>query len=101
MVEHLSDEQLAHLRRGGHDPDKVYNAYKAAVEHNGQPTVILAKTDQGLRPGRSRRRPEHHAPAENLNDEELREFRARFEIPIPDEGLHQAPFYRPPTTARR
>ena len=64
LVEHLSDEQLSKLNRGGHDPEKVYAAYKAAVEHKGAPTVILAKTDQGLRPGRGRRRPQHHPSAE-------------------------------------
>src|SRR5439155_6554714 len=47
MVEHLSDEQIDHLRRGGHDPEKVYAAFRAAVEHTGQPTVILAKTIKG------------------------------------------------------
>ena len=64
MVKHLSDDQLKKLRRGGHDPVKVYDAYKAAVEHKGQPTVVLVADDQGLRPRRSGRRQEHHAPAE-------------------------------------
>ena len=63
MVEHLSDEQLQKLRRGGHDPEKVYAAFKAAVEHKGAPTVILAKTIKGLWPGRSWRRPQHDPPA--------------------------------------
>ena len=60
----MTDDDIWRLNRGGHDPHKVYAAYAAAVKHKGQPTVILAKTDQGLRHGRGRRGPEHHAPAE-------------------------------------
>ena len=64
MVKHLSDDQLKKLTLGGHDPIKVYNAYKAAVEHKGAPTVDPGAHDQGLRPRRSGRRQEHHPPAE-------------------------------------
>ena len=64
LVAHLSDDELLRLRRGGHDPRKVYNAYKAAVETNGQPDRDPGPHHQGLRPGRSRRRPQHHPPAE-------------------------------------
>ena len=64
LVAHLSDEQLLRLRRGGHDPKKVYNAYKAAVENIGSPTADPGPHHQRLRLGRSRRRPQHHPPAE-------------------------------------
>ena len=64
MVKHLSDDQLRKLTLGGHDPIKVYNAYKAAVEHKGSPTVVDRADDQRLRSGRGGRGQEHHAPAE-------------------------------------
>ena len=64
MVAALSDEELKKLRRGGHDPEKVYAAYKAAVEYQGKPTVILAKTIKGYGLGEGGRRPQRHAPAE-------------------------------------
>jgi pyruvate dehydrogenase E1 component len=96
MVSHLSDEQLRKMRRGGHDPEKVYAAYQAAVAHKGAPTVILAKTIKGYGLG-------EHGEGRNvthkqkiLNEDELREFRARFGIPISDADLPSAPFYRPP-----
>ncbi len=96
MVNHLSDEQIRKLKRGGHDPQKVYAAYKAAVEHKGQPTVILAKTVKGygLGEGGEGRNVTHQQ--KKLNEKELREFRARFEIPISDEDVVNTPFYRPP-----
>jgi pyruvate dehydrogenase E1 component len=96
MVEHLSDEQLAKLRLGGHDPIKVHAAYKAAVDHKGQPTVILAKTIKGYGLGESGEGKNITHQQKKLNDEELRMFRSRFGIPIADEQLHDAPFYRPP-----
>src|SRR5246500_3482545 len=95
MVEHLSDEQLARMRLGGHDPIKVYAAYKAAVEHRGQPTIILAKTIKGYGLGEAGEGKNITHQQKKLNDEELRLFRSRFGIPIPDEELHDAPFYRP------
>ena len=64
LVADLSDDQLARLPRGGHDPVKVYNAYKRAFEHRGQPTVILAKTVKGYGMGEAGERPQHDAPAE-------------------------------------
>jgi pyruvate dehydrogenase E1 component len=96
MVEHLSDEQLQKLKRGGHDPVKVYAAYKAAVEHKGSPTVILAKTIKGYGLGEAGEGKNITHQQKKLNEEELREFRARFGIPIPDEDVAEAPFYRPP-----
>ncbi len=96
MVEHLSDEQLARMRLGGHDPIKVYAAYKAALEHRGSPTVILAKTIKGYGLGESGEGRNITHQQKKINDEELMRFRSRFGIPIPDEQLHDAPFYCPP-----
>ena len=96
MVEHLTDEQLFKLRRGGHDPIKVYTAYKAAVEHKGSPTVILAKTIKGYGLGEAGEGKNVTHQQKKLNEDELREFRARFGIPIPDDQVADAPFYRPP-----
>jgi len=96
MFSHLSDEQLRKMRRGGHDPEKVYAAYKAAVAHRGAPTVILAKTIKGYGLGESGEGRNVTHKQKLLNEEELREFRARFGIPISDAELPDAPFYRPP-----
>ena len=96
MVEHLSDEQLRKMRRGGHDPEKVYNAYKAAVEHQGAPTVILTKTIKGYGLGESGEGKNVTHKQTKLNEEELREFRTRFGIPISDDEIAKAPFYTPP-----
>jgi pyruvate dehydrogenase E1 component len=96
MVEHFSDEQLSRIRLGGHDPLKVHAAYKAAVEHRGSPTVILAKTIKGYGLGEAGEGKNITHQQKKLNEEELRIFRSRFGIPIPDEELHDAPFYRPP-----
>jgi len=95
MVRALSDEDLKKLRRGGHDPEKVYAAYKAAVECEGKPTVILAKTIKGygLGEGGEGRNVTHQQ--KKLGEKELREFRSRFGVPISDEEVSQAPFYRP------
>ncbi len=95
MVEHLSDDQLAKMRLGGHDPLKVYAAFKAAVEHTGSPTVVLAKTIKGYGLGESGEGKNITHQQKKINDQELMIFRSRFGIPIPDEELHNAPFYRP------
>jgi pyruvate dehydrogenase E1 component len=95
MVENLTDEEIARLRRGGHDPEKVYAGYKAAVEHRGQPTVILAKTVKGYGLGEAGEGKNITHQQKKLNYEELREFRARFGIPISDAELADAPFYKP------
>ena len=96
MVNHLTDDQIHKLLRGGHDPQKVYAAYKAAVDHKGSPTVILAKTVKGygLGEGGEGRNVTHQQ--KKLNERELREFRARFDIPLADEEVVETPFYRPP-----
>jgi len=96
MVEHLSDEQLERLRLGGHDPEKVYAAYKAAVEHTGSPIVILARTIKGYGLGEAGEGKNITHQQKKLNQEELREFRTRFGIPISDEDVAEAPFYKPP-----
>ena len=95
MAEHLSDEQLARMRLGGHDPIKVHAAFKAAVEHTGSPTVVLAKTIKGYGLGEAGEGKNITHQQKKLNEDELRMFRSRFGIPIPDEELHDAPFYRP------
>ncbi len=95
LVEHLSDDDLAKLRRGGHDYRKVYAAYKAATEHKGAPTVILAKTVKGwtLGPGVEARNITHQA--KKLSEAELKVFRDRLQLPIPDATLKDAPYYHP------
>ncbi len=95
MVRPLSDEDLKKLRRGGHDPEKVYAAYKAAVECQGKPTVILAKTIKGYGLGEAGEGRNVTHQQKKLGEKELREFRSRFGIPISDEEVAQAPFYRP------
>jgi pyruvate dehydrogenase E1 component len=96
MVNHLSDDQIRKLLRGGHDPAKVYAAYKAAVEHPGAPTVILAKTVKGYGLGEAGEGRNVTHQQKKLNERELREFRTRFDIPLGDEEVVETPFYRPP-----
>src|SRR5208337_1703182 len=88
-------EELSRLRLGGHDPQKVYNAYKCAVEHRGAPTVILAKTIKGYGLGSAEARNATHQE-KKLNDENLALFRSRFDIPIPEQAAHDGAPYRPP-----
>ncbi|MCE9625007.1 MAG: pyruvate dehydrogenase (acetyl-transferring), homodimeric type [Deltaproteobacteria bacterium] len=95
MVEHLSDEEIRKLRRGGHDPEKVFAAYHAAVNHQGRPTVILAKTIKGYGLGEAGEGRNITHQQKKLNEQELKVFRDRFEIPIPDSKLGDVPFYRP------
>lgn len=96
MVKHLSDEQIRKLRLGGHDPNKVYAAYKAAVEHKGAPSVILARTIKGYGLGEAGEGKNITHQQKKMNEEELREFRSRFGIPISDEEVAEAPFHRLP-----
>jgi pyruvate dehydrogenase E1 component len=95
MVKHLSDEQLKKLRLGGHDPVKVYNAYKAALETTGQPTVILARTIKGYGLGEAGEGKNITHQQKKMNESDLRVFRTRFGIPISDDEIADAPFYRP------
>jgi pyruvate dehydrogenase E1 component len=96
LVSHLSDDDLMRLRRGGHDPKKVYNAYKAAVEHRGAPTLILAHTIKGYGLGEAGEGRNISHQQKKLNENEIAHFKSRFEIPIPDEAARNAAFYRPP-----
>src|SRR5215203_6185737 len=96
MVKHLSDDQLKRLRLGGHDPVKVFNAYKAAVEHKGQPTVVLARTIKGYGLGEAGEGKNITHQQKKLNESDLRIFRTRFGIPVSDDEIAEAPFYRPP-----
>ncbi|HEY9841589.1 MAG TPA: pyruvate dehydrogenase (acetyl-transferring), homodimeric type [Candidatus Obscuribacterales bacterium] len=96
LVKDLSDDQIWSLHRGGHDSLKVYTAYHQAMKATGQPTVILAKTVKGYGLGESGEGKNITHQQKKLNDEELRDFRSRFNIPISDEDLHEAPFYKPP-----
>ncbi|MDO8675829.1 MAG: pyruvate dehydrogenase (acetyl-transferring), homodimeric type [Candidatus Omnitrophota bacterium] len=95
MAKNLSDEDIRKMRRGGHDPEKVYAAYKAAVEYKGAPTVILAKTIKGYGLGESGEGKNITHQQKKLNEEELKEFRSRFNIPIADKDIAKAPFYKP------
>jgi pyruvate dehydrogenase E1 component len=95
LVKGYSDEQIRKLRRGGHDPRKVYAAYKAAVENVGSPTVILAQTIKGYGLGESGEGKNITHQQKKLNEQELRDFRSRFAIPISDDEVAEAPFYRP------
>jgi pyruvate dehydrogenase E1 component len=100
LVNHLSDDQIRKLRRGGHDTRKVYAAYKAAVEHTGQPTLILAKTVKGYGLGEAGEGRNITHQQKKLNEKELREFRTRFRIPISDDDVADTPFFRPPPGSR-
>ena len=95
IVSKYSDSQLKKLNRGGHDPVKVYAAYKEAVENVGSPTVILAHTIKGYGLGEAGEGKNITHSQKKLNEQELREFRSRFGIPISDEDVAEAPFYRP------
>ncbi len=95
LVNHLTDEQISKLLRGGHDARKMYAAYKAAFEHKGQPTVILAKTVKGYGLGEAGEGRNISHQQKKMNEKELREFRERFKIPISDDVIAETPFFRP------
>ncbi|MBG6287245.1 MULTISPECIES: pyruvate dehydrogenase (acetyl-transferring), homodimeric type [Pseudomonas] len=94
MVKDLSDEEIWKLNRGGHDPYKVYAAYHQAVNHKGQPTVILAKTIKGYGTGSGEAKNIAHN-VKKVDVESLKSFRDKFDIPIKDDDLENLPFYRP------
>ena len=96
MVEHLSDDDIMALNRGGHDPYKVYSAYAEAVQKNGKPTVILAKTVKGYAFGDTAEAQNDTHSVKKLDIEGLKKFRNRFGIPIKDKDLESVPYYRPP-----
>jgi pyruvate dehydrogenase E1 component len=95
MVSRMTDDDIWRLNRGGHDPHKVYAAFHAANNHKGQPTVLLVKTVKGYGMGRAgeAKNPTHQL--KKLDIESIRQFRNRFNIPIPDEKLEELPFFRP------
>jgi pyruvate dehydrogenase E1 component len=95
MVDNLSDDDIMRLNRGGHDPFKVYAAYHAAVNHTGEPTVILAKTVKGYGMGDAGEAENDTHQVKKLNLEELKHFRDRFDIPLTDKELEGIPYYRP------
>lgn len=96
MVANMSDEDVWRLNRGGHDPHKVYAAYYEAVQHTGQPTVILAKTVKGYGMGIAGEGMNITHQQKKMGDDALRAFRNRFNIPIPDDQIADAPFFKPP-----
>jgi pyruvate dehydrogenase E1 component len=100
LVEHLSDEQLRKLSRGGHDPEKIYAAFHEAVQHRGAPTCILAATVKGYGLGEAGEGRNITHQQKKLNEDELKEFRTRFGIPISDHNVAEAPFYLPPEESR-
>ena len=95
MVADMSDEEIWRLKRGGHDPQKVYAAYTAAVEHTGQPTVILAQTVKGYGMGESGEGQNITHQQKKMGEESLRQFRDRFNIPIAEDRVAELPFYKP------
>jgi pyruvate dehydrogenase E1 component len=95
LVEHISDEELERMLRGGHDPEKIHAAYRAAVSNQGTPTVILAKTVKGYGLGEAGEGKNITHQQKKLNEEELKAFRSRFAIPLSDEEVTGAPFYKP------
>ena len=95
MVANMTDEDIWRLNRGGHDPIKVYAAYNEAVHHKGQPTVILAKTVKGYGMGIAGEGQNITHSQKKMGEEALKAFRDRFNIPIPDDQIASAPFYKP------
>jgi len=95
LVADMSDDDIDRLRRGGHDPVKIYAAYHAAARHKGQPTVILAKTKKGYGMGHWGQGKMGTHQQKKLDDEALREFRDRFALPLSDEDVAQLRFYNP------
>ncbi|HSC48223.1 MAG TPA: pyruvate dehydrogenase (acetyl-transferring), homodimeric type [Gammaproteobacteria bacterium] len=95
MVANMSDEEIWNLNRGGHDARKVHAAYKAAVEHRGQPTVILAKTVKGFGMGKAGQGQMGAHQQKKLDEDALKEFRDRFNIQVSNEEIGKVPFRRP------
>jgi pyruvate dehydrogenase E1 component len=95
MVANMSDDDIWRLTRGGHDPHKIYAAFKVAQEAKGQPTVLLVKTVKGFGMGKSGEARNTAHQTKKLDDESIREMRDRFAIPIPDDELAEVPFFMP------
>ena len=96
LVKNLTDQDIMYLNRGGHDPYKVYAAYAAAMEHKGQPTVILAKTVKGYGMGAAGEAGNETHSLKKLDTQSLKNFRDRFAVPVSDSEIEQVPYYRPP-----
>ena len=96
MIAGMKDEEIFNLNRGGHDPYKVYAAYRQAAGHKGQPTVILAHTVKGYGMGDAAEGKNEAHSVKKLDMESLKGFRDRFDIPIKDSELEAVPYYRPP-----
>ena len=96
MSQQLTDEQIRTIRRGGHDPDKVYAAYRAAIDHKGAPSVVLAKTIKGYGMGEVGEGRMTAHQQKRLDIDSLRQVRSRFGIPLSDEEVEQLAFYKPP-----
>jgi pyruvate dehydrogenase E1 component len=95
MVANMTDDDIWRLTRGGHDPHKIYAAFKLAQENKGTPTVLLVKTVKGFGMGKSGEARNTAHQTKKLDDEAIREMRDRFAIPIPDDELHEIPFFKP------
>ena len=95
LVEHMTDDEIWELRRGGHDPEKVYAAFHNAYHHKGQPTVLLVKTVKGYGMGKAGEGKNTVHQTKKLSDEDIRYIRDRFNIPIPDSELDKLPYYKP------
>ncbi len=95
MVSRMSDDDIWRLNRGGHDPHKIYAAYAAATVHKGQPTVILAKTIKGYGLGKQGQAQNPTHQLKKLDVQTIRDFRDRFNVPVPDDQLEKLPFYKP------
>jgi pyruvate dehydrogenase E1 component len=96
MVANMSDDEIWRLNRGGHDPHKIYAAYSAAMKHEGEPTVILAKTIKGYGMGEAGEGQNITHQQKKMGTSSIKAFRDRFSVPIPDENLEKVPFYKPP-----
>ncbi len=96
MVEDISDQQLWQMTRGGHDPRKVHAAFSAAMQHKGQPTVLLIKTIKGFGMGQAGESVMVAHNVKKMDVQSLKEFRDRFHVPLADEQLADLPFIRPP-----
>ena len=95
MVADMSDDEIWHLQRGGHDPIKVHAAYDAAMRHTGQPTIILAKTVKGYGMGSAGEGQNTAHQQKKLDLEALKEMRDRFNIPVSDKDIEEVPYYKP------
>ncbi|KAF3997675.1 pyruvate dehydrogenase (acetyl-transferring), homodimeric type [Glaciimonas immobilis] len=95
LVSKMSDDDIWHLTRGGHDPHKIYAAFKVAQEHKGQPTVLLVKSIKGYGFGKSGEARNTAHNTKKLDDEAIKAMRDRFQLPIPDDQLADVPFFKP------